>query len=64
MGYDSGNFSDFEEHKLKGLTATDYNAVDDSNEIHRKMMDVEPLLEASEKRNWRRIMLTNDEFSC
>ena len=27
-------------------------------------MEVEPLLEASGKRNWRSIMLTNDEFPC
>ena len=28
------------------------------------MMEVEPLLEASGKRNWRSIMLTYDEFPC
>ena len=28
------------------------------------MMEVEPLLEASKKRNWRSIMLTHDEFPC
>ena len=27
-------------------------------------MEVEPLLEASGKRNWRSIMLTHDEFLC
>ena len=27
-------------------------------------MDVEPLLEASEKQNWRSIKLTHDEFLC
>ena len=27
-------------------------------------MEVEPLLEASGKRNWRSIMLTDDEFPC
>ena len=31
MGYDSGNFSDFERRKQKGSTATDYIAVDDSD---------------------------------
>ena len=45
MGYDSGNFSDFES------TITDYNAVDENDEIHRVMMEVEPLLEPSAKRN-------------
>ena len=28
------------------------------------MMEEEPLLEASGKRNWRSIMLTHDEFPC
>ena len=64
MGYVSGNFSDFEKQKQRGSTVTDYNAVDENDEIHRVMMEVEPLLEASGKRNWRSIMLTHDEFPC
>ena len=51
MGYASRNFSDFERQKQKGSTATDYNAVDENDEIHRVMIEVEPLLEASGKRN-------------
>ena len=47
MGYVSGNFSDFEKQKQRGSTVTDYNAVDENDEIHRVMMEVEPLLEAS-----------------
>ena len=62
MGYVSGNFSDFERQKQRGSTVTDYNAVDENDEVHRVMMEVEPLLEASGKRNWRSIMLTHDEF--
>ena len=61
MGYASGMFSDFERQKQKGSTVTDYNVVD---EVHRVMMEVEPLLEASGKRNWRSIMLTHDKFLC
>ena len=64
MGYISGNFSDFERQKQRGSTVTDYNTVDENDEFHRVMMEVEPLLEASGKRNWRGIMLTHDEFSC
>ena len=62
MGYASGNFSDFERQKQRGSTVTDYNAVDENDEVHRMMMEVEPLLEASGKRNWRSIMSTHDEF--
>ena len=64
MGYASRNFSDFERQKQKGSTVTDYNAVDVDDEVHRVMMKVEPLLEASGKRYWRSIMSTHDEFLC
>ena len=64
MGYASGNFSVFERQKQKGSTVTDYNAVDENDEVHRVMMEVEPLLEAWGKRNWRSIMSTHDEFPC
>ena len=64
MGYVSGNFSDFERQKQRGSIVTDYNTVDENDEVHRVMMEVEPLLEASGKRNWRSIMLTHDEFPC
>ena len=64
MGYASGNFSDFERQKQRGSTVTDYNAVDENDEVHRVMMEVEPLLEASGKRNWKSIMSAHDEFPC
>ena len=64
MGYVSGNFSDFERQKQRGSTVTDYNTVDENDEVHRVMMEVESLLEASGKRNWRSIMLTHEEFPC
>ena len=64
MGYVSGNFSDFERQKQRGSTVTDYNTVDENDEVHRVMMEVEPLLAASGKRNWMSIMLTHDESPC
>ena len=64
MGYVSGNFSDYERQKQRGSTVTDYKTVDENDEVHRVMMEVEPLLEASGKRNWRSIMLTHDKFPC
>ena len=63
-GYVSGNFSDFERQKQKGSTVTDNNAVDENDEVHRVMIEVGALLEASGKRNWRSIMSTHDEFLC
>ena len=62
MGYASGIFSEFERQKQRGSTVTDYNTVDENDEVHRVMMEVEPLLEALGQRNWRSIMLTHDEF--
>ena len=64
VGYVCGNLSDFERQKQRGSTVTDYDTVDENDEVHRVMMEVEPLLEASGKRNWRSIMLTHDEFPC
>ena len=58
------NFSDFERQKLKGSAAAAYDADDESDEIHRVMMKVEPLIEASGHGDWRSIMLTHDEFPC
>ena len=34
MGYASGNFSDFDRQKQKGSTVTDYNTVDEIDEVH------------------------------
>ena len=64
MGYASGNFSDFERQKQKGSTVTDYKAVYETDEVHRAIMEVEALREASGKRNWRSIVSTHDEFPC
>ena len=64
MGYASANFSDFERQKQKGSTVTDYNAVNENDEVHRVMMEVDTLLEASGKRNRRSIMSTHDKFPC
>ena len=64
MRYASGNFSDFERQKQKGSTVTDYNAVDENDEVHGMMMEVEPVLDASRQFNWRSIMSTHDEFPC
>ena len=64
MGHVKGNFSDFERQKQRGSTVTDYNLIDANDEVHQVMMEVEPLLEASAKRNWRSIILTHEEFPC
>ena len=47
--YGNWNFNDFDRHKHIVSTATDYIAVDESDVIHRVMIEVEPLREASGK---------------
>ena len=64
MEYVSGNFSDFKRQKQRVSTVTEYNTVDENDEVHRVMMEMESLLEASGKRNWRSIVLTHDELPC
>ena len=59
-----GTSGDFERQKQTVSTVTGYNTVAENDEVHRLMMEVEPLLEASGKRKWRSIMLTHDEFPC
>ena len=48
MEFASGNFSDFERQKQKVSAAMDYKAVDDSDKIHRLMLEVETLLKRQE----------------
>ena len=43
-----------------GSRTTDYNAVDENEKIHRVMMEVKPLLEASGKVIEKSLMLTHD----
>ena len=63
MGYASGNLW-FWKTEAERINSRIYNALDDDDEIHRVMMEGEPLLEASGKWNWKSIMLTHDEFPC
>ena len=64
VGCVSESFSDFEKRRQRGSTVADCSAVDESDGVHRVVMGLEPLLEASGGRNWRSIMLTHDGFPC
>ena len=46
MGFASGNFIDFERQAERNHSKNE-NSVNESDEIHRRMIEVEPLLEAS-----------------
>ena len=64
MGYASGSLGDFERHNQKRSTVTDYNAVDENDEVYRVLIELKTLLDGPRKRNWRSIMSTHDEFPC
>ena len=56
------NISDFERQNMR--TTNSAQAVDENDVTHGKMMEYEPLLEASRERNLRRINLTHGECPC
>ena len=64
MGYASGIFGIFDRQKQKVSVATDYDAVDEGDKIHRTRMKVEQLLEKWGKQCWRSMMITHCDFLC
>ena len=58
------NTSDFESQNTIRKTTNSAQAVDKKEVTHAKMMEFEPLLEASGERNLRRINLTQGECPC
>ena len=58
------NTSDFERQNTIWKTTNSAQAVDENDVTHTKMMELDPLLEASEERNLRSINLTHGECPC
>ena len=58
------NTSDFERQNTIGKTTNSAQAVDENDVKHAKMMEFEPLLEASGERNFRSMNLTHGECPC
>ena len=56
--------SDFERQNTIGKTTNSVQAVDGNGVTHAKMMEFDPLLEASRERNPRSINLTHGECPC
>ena len=57
-----GNLSEFQKKKAKGIMSSDFTTIDEKDETHQTMMEVEPLLVASGYRTWRNILLTHGEY--
>ena len=64
LGLESENTSDFERQNTIGKAMNSAPAMDENYQTHEKMMEFEPLLEASGERNLRSNNLTHGECSC
>ena len=58
------NRSDFERQNAIGKPISDVPAPEEDDVVHEKMMELEPLLEASGERNLRSIEITHGECPC
>ena len=50
-----GNISEFQKKKAKGIMSSDFRMMDEKDEMHQTMMEIEPLLVASGYRTWRNV---------
>ena len=50
-----GNISEFQKKKAKGIMSSDFPMMDEKDETHQTMMEIEPLLVASGYRTWRNV---------
>ena len=64
LGLESENTSDHERQNVIGKPMGGAPNMEANNTIHEKMMELEPLLEASGERNLRSIDLTHGECPC
>ena len=44
--------------------SSDFPTIDEKDETHQTMMEIEPLLVASGYRTWRNILLNQEEYPC
>ena len=59
-----GNISDFQKKKARGIMSSVFPTIDEKDETHKTMMEVEPLLGTSGYRTWRNILLTHGQYPC
>ena len=61
MRFSEGNVSKFQKKKASGALPTEFPTMDEKNNLHRIMMEVEPFLGASRNRTRRDILMTHGE---
>ena len=64
MRMSEGKVSEFQKKKVSGALPTEFPTMDEKDDVHRIMMEVEPLLGASGYRTRRNIMMTQEEYPC
>ena len=58
------NVSEFQKQKASGALPAEFPTIEGKDEVHRIMMEVEPLLGASGYRTRRNILMTHGEYPC
>ena len=59
-----GNVSDFQKKKASGKVANDFPTIDERDETHQMIVEIDPLLIALGYRTWMNILLTHGEHPC
>ena len=59
-----GNLSEFQKQKSSGALPTEFPTIEEKDDLHRILMEVEPLLGASGYRTRRNIVRTHGEYPC
>ena len=64
MMLNEGNVSEFQKQKASGALPTEFPTIEEKDDLHRILMEVEPLLGASGYRTRRNIVRTHGEYPC
>ena len=64
MKWGEENISKFQKNKAMGIRSSNFPTIDEKDETHQTMMEIEPPLVASEYRTWRNILLIHGEYPC
>ena len=59
-----GNVNEFQKQKLSGALPTEFPTMEEKDEVHRIMVEVESSLEASGCRTRRNVLMTHGEYPC
>ena len=62
MRLNEDNVSEIQKQKASGALPTEFPTIEEKYEVHRIMMEVEPLLGASGYRTRRNILMTHGEY--